>query len=221
MTVATQLVDAFQPWMTADLAGYLTALGGMFSEYEEYAAVQPDGTPGWLTLFDPNVCPVAALPFLAQIVGERLPAGIGEADARQWIKDAPNQIRGTTSAICRAARRNLQAGSAQTVLYRQRTKLDGTSDPDYLQVATYAVETPNQAQTLQDILSVTPADIHVDYRALTGASWADVKLGFASWTALLAADPTWNDVKGSTAAVGWSVCGTAGVPLGVSPPVIS
>lgn len=133
MSVADDLVAAFAPWMTDDLEAYLRTIGEMFAEVEMYSD-DSEEFEGWTILLDPDRCPVAALPYLAQFVGERLPKGLAEAAQRQWIKDAPNQRRGTVSSIVRAAARRLTGAQLVTVIER-----DG--GPDKLSVITYDKDT--------------------------------------------------------------------------------
>src|SRR3954452_18712789 len=106
----------------------------MFTEVELYAIAEDDDQ-GWVILFDPDRCPAPALPYLAQYVGERLPVGLSEPLQREWIKDAPNQRRGTPMSIFLAAQRKLTG--SRLVSMRER---DG-GDPDKLTVVTYTAQT--------------------------------------------------------------------------------
>src|SRR3954452_19697346 len=53
----------------------------------------------WEPLFDVDICPGWALPWLGQIVGVRIPRGTSEADARGMIKDLGLGKRGGPEAI--------------------------------------------------------------------------------------------------------------------------
>jgi hypothetical protein len=193
------LLDAFEPWMTYDLEPYLTSIGEMFTEYEEFAADLDDGTPGWVTWLDPDRCPSVGLPFLAQIVGERLPVGITDAEARQWIKDNPYAHRGTIRSMALAGRRTLTG--TKTLTYALRQMPDGTAHEDHVTIATYSAETPNSAVVLNDILSMSPADIQVHYFTLSGPLWSQVAASYPTWAAVKAAFGTWGDLANST--LGW------------------
>ena len=224
MSVADDFVAALAPWMTPDLETYARAIGGMFAEVEMWAEDSPT-LPGWGILLDVNTCPAKALPYLAMYVGERLPAGITEAAAREWIRDAPNQVRGTPYSIFRAAQRYLTGQRTVQIIEREPSGgttqtwtaatvggtwaavgttyatwaqvLRGSSDdPDRITVITYADETPNQAQVLAELRTVVPADIVLNYQLLTGQRWVDVAGAYATWAAVKAANLTWDDVRG-------------------------
>jgi hypothetical protein len=192
VSVAEDLVAAFAPWMTPDLADYLTAIGGMFGEVELYAMADDDEL-GWSILLDPDAAPVQALPYLAQYVGERLPVGLDEAGMREWIKDAPNQRRGTVESIVRVAQRYLTG--QRTVAVRERSGT-GANPEDYLTVQTYTTETPNPAVTFSDLRrDVVPADIVLTHNVMDGQAWADVKLTYPTWAAVKAAYATWESAR--------------------------
>jgi hypothetical protein len=181
------LVFALEPWMTDDLRTYLQTIGDMFAEVEMFVGDTDEGDYGWEALLNPDLCPVQALPYLAQYVGERLPAGISEPLAREWIKDAPNQLRGTNYAIQRAAQRKLTGNRKVTLIERDTAT-------DHLTVVTYAAETPNASGTLADILSVLPADVQLTHTVVTGEVWSQVQSTWATWAAVKAANATWGVV---------------------------
>jgi hypothetical protein len=187
VSIADDLVAAHAPWLTPDLETYLRAIGEMFSEVELYA-ILGDDDQGWVVLFDPDLAPAAALPYLAQYVGERLPVGLDEPHQREWIKDAPNQRRGTPLSIFQAAQRKLTG--SRLVSMRER---DG-GNVDNLTIVTYTHETPDPAGTLQDIRDVVPHDINLTYNVLAGEDWGGVAASYATWAAVEAALPTWADV---------------------------
>jgi hypothetical protein len=209
MTVADDLVSALMPWYTTDLEGYLRAIGTMFDQVETYVydQVDDDGNvlePGWSVLLDPDVAPSEALPYLAQWVGERLALGTSDDAARIQIKATPNQLRGTPGSIAVTAQATL-VGNKTVYMYERHTPA-GVLNADELTIVTLSGETPSSARTLKAILSVTPADIHVNYSVNTIATWTLIHSSFASWTAMLAADATWNDVATTVPTpVGWSV----------------
>lgn len=199
MTFIQDLLNRQGPWMTSDMEGYLRSLATMFSQVDELLG--DDDDPQWSVLFDPDRCPAYALPYLAQFVGERLPAGLSEARAREWIKDNPNAKRGTMRSIYLAAQRHLIDG--RVVAYWERSDETLVGDqPDHLVILTLDSQTPSPEQTLADILSVAPADIEIHYNALPGqtwadvaaiGTWADVDTAYDSW-ANLASDQNWPNV---------------------------
>jgi len=202
MSVADDLTAAIAPWWTSDLEDYVEVIGGMFAEVEAYAVGEDDGITGWSTLFNPATCPVAALPYLASLRGERLPAGLSEADSRRWIIAAPNQFRGSANGIAAAAQRHLTGH--KTVMMGERLKPDGTVSVDDLTIVTLAGETPSSTVTQADILSVMPADIVLHYTTLAGAIWSQVLAAHATWALVKTADTTWTVVSGETGVIaGW------------------
>lgn len=187
MSFADDYVAAFEPWSTSDLVDYLGAIASMFATVELYAFDTADDE-GWTILFDPARCPFEALGYLAQYVGETLPVGIDEVGAREWIEDAPNQLRGTNYAIFRAAQRKLTG-------QRTVTLVENDGAVDALTVITYTGDTPDPAGTLADLLDVVPADTVLTYNTQDGQSWSDVATTYATWADVLAAKPTWEDVR--------------------------
>jgi hypothetical protein len=186
MSVTSDILEQATPWMTPDLQVYLETVGSMFLETELYSADTVDEL-GWMSLLDPDLCPAPALPYLAQYVGERLPQGLTEAQQRQWIKDAPNQMRGTLQSIVRAAQRSLTGSKLVTVITRN-------GGIDKLAVSTYAVQTPSSAQVLKDLGDVVPLDISLTYTTTAGQLWVAVTAK-GTWAVVKAAYPTWGELQ--------------------------
>ena len=193
MSVAEDLVEAFQPWMTPDLQDYLEAIGSMFSEVEEITqGMEGDEEPLW-TLLDPDLCPAKCLPYLAQYIGERLPLGIIEPAAREWIKDAPNSRRGTIQSIIRAAQRSLTG--LRTVQIRERAGIGGTDNADRIVVVTYEAETPSESAVRIDLDTVVPGDLELVYSVEVGQSWQDVDDTYATWADVAADNDNWQELR--------------------------
>lgn len=211
MSIREDYVAAFAPWLTAghealypdpdlypdttlypetdrpsDLEIYLTAIASMFDEVELYAA-DTDDDEGWTILFDPDRVPEAALPYLAQFVGERLPAGLSVEAQRQWIKDAPNQRRGTLASIVVAATRAL-VGDDPLV-----TVIERDGGPDKLSVITYTDQTPDPVAVLRELETVVPADISLTHSIADGQTWNQVAV-FGTWDDVRDAHATWADL---------------------------
>lgn len=177
-TATDDLLEGFEPWMTSDLRDYLTAAGGTLAEVELYSSDTDDGHEGWTLLLDVDRCPQPALPYLAQFVGEVLPRGIAEQAGRQWVRDAPNERRGTLAAIIAAAQRYLTGQRTVTVIERENNIVDAIG------VLTYAQETPDSDAVLRELQKVVPADVILNYRVSGGQTWNDVNTANASWNAL-------------------------------------
>lgn len=203
-TGLTEYQEALSIWSTPDLMTYAFAIGLMFAEIEVYAADRPDGTSGWSTMLDVDAIPTAGLPYLAQYVGERLPSGISDAeneanpnfrsDARQWIVDAPNQVRGTPYALARAAQRYLTG--AKIVQIAERQTLSGTYNLDTVAVLVYADECPDPSAVAAELRKVVPADVTLDFNVSTGETWNGVHTAYSSWAAVMAANANWTAVRG-------------------------
>jgi hypothetical protein len=177
--IGDDLVAAFEPWLTADLAMFLRkGVATMFAQVQLYALDTADGLyEGWERLFMADQAPLEALPYLAQIVGERMPVGISEAAQRLRISTRPTAKAGTLGAIIAAAQQTLTGTG--TVAVREQ---DG--DVDHLAMRTLSGETPSSTQVQSNVLSVMPADIVLNYAVFTGASLGDVQAGFATLGAI-------------------------------------
>jgi hypothetical protein len=198
-TVASELKADLAPQLTPDLSDFFDALGAMFSPVELYALDDPngDGNGGWSILLDVDRTPYPdGTAYLAQWIGEKMPQGISEEDARNWIVDGPNQRRGTVVSIARAAQRSLTGDKIVQVL--ERTMPDGSPDPngDHFTIVTYNDQTPNPEQVWQDLLTVIPADMVCNYETEDGPKWLDIQQNYATWGDVSAAFPTWGAVRG-------------------------
>lgn len=197
--ISDDLPAAFEPWDSTDLNNYLTTIGEMFEQVEEYAEDSAEGS-GWSILLDPDRAPYAALPHLAMYVGERLPPGLGDALSREWIKDAPNRVRGTPYSIFRAAQRTLTG--TRTVGIFERS--GGVGDPgnDEVTVITYVGETPDPELVERDLRrTVFPADLVLNYLVLAGQPWLAVATNFATWADVAAQYATWGEVAFDVAGI--------------------
>jgi hypothetical protein len=197
MSIALDWPGQLQPVLTSDLADYAAAIASMWGEVEMFIDGNSDSdTIGWQALFDVDLCPLIALPWLAQCVGERLPVGIDEASSRDWIKLNPRWLRGTEQAIVNAVKR-LLTGPA-TVQFGTRQHVDGTVDVDCIAVLTYASQTPDQVAVQRALRDNVPADIIWEYACVDIAIWSLVEAGMASWTQLQTTyGPKWSNVAGS------------------------
>jgi len=180
-TIGDLLIEQHLPYLTNDLEDYLRAIGTMFAEADAFVGFDAE-EEGWSALLDPDTCPANGLPHLAMYVGERLPTGLEEADQREWIRDAPNQIRGTLASIIYAAQRTLTG--SRTVSLQERSGVGQTHPEDYITVRTYISETPDEFAVLDDLREVVPADIELDYETTPGQTWNQMQ----------STSPTWNDV---------------------------
>lgn len=189
MPLENELPAALQPWSTPHLILYAQAIGRMFAESEAFSEDTED-QEGYITLLDPVLAPLGALRYQAMIAGERMPQGLSEALQREYITDAPNHRRGTLMSLVRAAQRTLIG---------QRTVSITESSPntDTIQVVTYTSETPYPASVLNDLLSVVPADIILNYQVLSSSTYTAAMTGYASYAAMDVAYTTYQDMRDS------------------------
>jgi hypothetical protein len=152
----------------------------------------PEPYPPWGPLFDINVCPAWALPWLAQAVGIRLPTGIPEDAARAIIKDAAGHNVGKVSAIKAVLARTLVSSNPPnppTVWFRER---DGSAYR--LEIVTLEHETPDPAATYAALAVSIPGGLvwdyrHIDswdYQAMTdeGGTYAEQSAAYATYADL-------------------------------------
>jgi hypothetical protein len=197
VTIAADWPAQLAPLLTSDLTAYTNAIASMWGEVEQFEDDPANDIVGWQALFDVDIAPMIALPWLAQCVGERLPVGIDVDAARDWIRLNPRWMRGTEQAIVNAVKRCL-TGPA-TVQFGQRMHLDATVDVDCVAVLTYTSQTPDQGAVQRALRDNVPADIVWEYACVDGATWALVQAGMSSWTQLQTTyGPKWSNVAGST-----------------------
>lgn len=191
--VGDQLYEALEPLARqtgdatngAPLRSLATALGTLLQVVVDLSEDTPQG-PGWSAIMDVDGAPTFALPWLAQLVGVRLPAGETDAQQRDRIRNAEGFKRGTPAAMVSAAQRLLTG--TKTVFFRERdggayrlsvwTRLSETADPAAVEAAlreqkpagiilTYAAIAD---WTLQDVYDTfaTFQDIYTTYATLQG-----------------------------------------------------
>lgn len=196
MTIAVDWPEQLAPWMTSDLADFVAAVASMWDQIEIFDDDPANDVIAWQRLFDVDTAPMFVLPWLAQLVGERLPVGVDENGARDWIKISPNWLRGTPQGIVNSVKRLLTG--RQVVQFRERSHLDGTYDARCIAILTYASETPDEEAVRQALRRNVPANLLWEYNVIDAATWALVEAGMANWTELEATyGPTWGNVAGA------------------------
>lgn len=158
----------------------------------------PEPYGPWVPLFNVYICPGWALPWLAQLVGIKLPAGISDADARRAIKFSAGHNVGTVKAIRDALRATLVPANPPTpatVYFRER---DGSAYR--LEVVTLDAETPDPELTYSVLVASIPGGLvlayrHIegwDYQAMTdqGGTYAEQSLQYATYADLQENIPT-------------------------------
>lgn len=125
--------------------------------YQELDDIAGDGDlPGWAALLDPDLTPVWALPWLAQLVGVRLTVGASEAVQRAEVTTAAGWRRGRPASIVAAVQATLTGTKDVRIVERWTSAYT-------LLVLTIPSETPDEAVTLAAIISQKPAGIVLEY----------------------------------------------------------
>lgn len=127
------------------------ALGTVHAPVHDMVS-DPDGAPAWSALLDPDRVPAAFLPWLAQVVGERVPGGESEAAARERVRSPQGVRRGKVASLVAVAQRTLTGTRFVQVLER-------TSSAYTLTVVTLTSETPGPTQTNRDLQAAKPAGL--------------------------------------------------------------
>jgi hypothetical protein len=162
------------------LAHFTGALGVMFQAVEDLARDTPEG-PGWSSVVDLERCPTEWLPWLAQLVGVTVPAGMSDADARAWIGSTDGFRRGTPAAMRGAAAHTLTG--TKTVYFRERDP-DSPDPPYHLEVVTLTGETPDPTVTLAALIAAKPGGLVLTYRAIAGWDYQQMTTEGGTYAAL-------------------------------------
>jgi hypothetical protein len=177
---AQRLYDSMGPLMVLDEdngwagAYFCAALCAPLDPIADVVLDGEDGSPGWTVIFDPDNCPAAWLPWLAQFVGVVLPPNLDEAGQRLRIKETDGFKRGTVAAIQGAARQHLTGpdgtGATATVYLNERQ-----GGAYKLGVATLVSETADTAIVEAAIREQKPAGITLTYTTVVGGDYATLK----------------------------------------------
>jgi hypothetical protein len=173
-TVGRDLYEAVEPLTWADqslgwpLAIFLDAVGSILEETAVLVRADNDND-GWSAFADPARCPTSYLYTLAQWAGVRYPRRMSEADLRVLIgPHGPGMWRGTKAAILAAVQRYLSPGGQ--LLFQERA--DG--DPYKLRIYTYAYDTLDETAIRNELYSVVPAGLILDYEVRQGQNYQAV-----------------------------------------------
>jgi hypothetical protein len=191
-------------WMLAPLAQddpsyswslltFVNACTLAYEQVEEWVRDTPAG-PGWSILLDVDRCPPEALGWLAQFVGVRLLKNAPDAANRERIAATDGFHRGTPAAIRAAAQATLTGSRSVFMTERDHPSSDTPAYAYYLSVVTYAGETPDPVATRNAILLQKPAGIVLSYLCVSGQVYDQVHAGFATYAALKAHYPSYQDV---------------------------
>lgn len=171
--------------------GYLSE--SMMHMYQDVASlVDPEDDSPWVPLFDVNKCPDWALPWLAQVVGVRLPSSITGDAAREYITALSFEEIGKPSAI-RAAVSIYLTGN-KTVYFRERDQGDAYA----LEVVTVDAETPDPEAVARALESSVPAGIIIRYRSVVGWDYEQMIIEGGPYSALPPLFANYRDLSENT-----------------------
>lgn len=134
------------------LRTYVGALGTVHDVVRTVTSDTEAGA-GWSALFDPDRCPAAFLPYLAQHFGVRIPVGTPEATARAMIKTPAGFVRGAVGAVLAAVQ--------QTLTGTQYVSFTDRQDNSFWRwlLVTRPSETPDPGATYRALLSQKRAGV--------------------------------------------------------------
>jgi hypothetical protein len=168
------------------------AMGGMAERVTDVFDPPDPMEPG-APLLSIDWCPDWALPWLAQLVGVKLPDSLDPEDQRVMIRDVAGWSRGTSGAM-RAAAGFYLTGS-KTVYFRERN-----GSPYRIEVVTRTGETPDPAAVLASLLRQKPAGLALTYRTVEGWDYEEMtfeggtylqqKAAYLTYRALQYKEPT-------------------------------
>lgn len=199
---AEEMFDALGPWSRADgeetgwallhlceaTAGRLDPLRSIVMDDEDH--------PGWSSVLDVDRAPREWLPWLAQFVGVRLPAGLDEVAERARIRSTDGFNRGTPAAIKGAARQYLRGpdGTPDTATVFL-TERHGSAYR--LTVAVHASEMIASADVIyKAVLEQKPAGIVLNpISVVTGNDYLTLRDENASYTVVRGRYADYTDVE--------------------------
>jgi len=164
---------------------------GMMLPFEQVAEIidPPDPYHPWEVLFDVDVCPAWALPWLGQLVGVRVKRGMTEQEMRNYIKGLGGAPLGSPARI-RAAIQVTLTGN-KSVVFRERD----AGEAYRLEVVTEDGETPDPEATRRAILSEKPAAIFLEYRTVVGWDYQEQTTKGGTYAAQTAEYHTYSDLS--------------------------
>jgi hypothetical protein len=163
------------------------AIGRMLAQVAQ--VFDPEGdVPPFAPLLSVELCPDWALPWLAQLVGVRIPAGLSPDDARSLIADVAGFSRGTPAALRGAAELTLTGD--KMVWFRER---DGSAYR--LEVVTRVSETPDPVQTERALLAQKPGGIVLSYRTVAGWDYQQMTTDSTTYAQLALDWSTYDELR--------------------------
>lgn len=181
-------VDEDTDWTLRRYVG--AAAVGLETSHEFLTLVDPaTSVTGTCELVNAAAVPRAYLAWLGWLVGVDTSV-IPDADVRDAVGNAAaTQRRGSLGSIQYAVQRTL-TGSKSCRVY---SNLSGV-DPYLVTVITLTTDTPDSVASLAAAWNEKPAGVDLELQTVAGSVWGDVIGTYATWDAVVAAQPTWNDL---------------------------
>lgn len=152
-------------------------------------------------LLDATRAPAEWLPWLAQLVGARLPSAVSEATARDLVEHAAIGWRAGTEQALIAAARQVLGPTAYVTLAQQQTPT-GAASPFDLTMRIRQSQAPDLSEVLRRIIDAgaKPAGIRLHVQGFS-STWAQIEDALPTWSAWEA--NTWLQIEeiGITVAV--------------------
>lgn len=180
------------------LLRFLSLLGDQLADVEalvaraDYYSHDDGGQPGDTSdLTDPATADAAWLPWLAQLVGARLPAGLTTAGRR-------GAVAGAVAGYFKGTKQGIQAAAQAALLGTRYVRVIPlyAGNQWRLEVRTRTSETPSTAAVAAAIVAANakPAGVELVATAYE-ATWAQIEAAFPTWANLEATAPTWLGVE--------------------------
>lgn len=199
------LAESPTPGMSDAENGYAMAIlsqafASMVDPVSAIVREQPDGTPGYGILFNPDALAANGLaqwlPWVAQFLGDSaaVQAASSVEDQVSLVKNPQNFYRGLPATIIAAVKATLTGN--QTVVFNQYYG----SDPNRISVNTYVEETPDPTATFRVLRAVTPAWIVPTYAAVESGTYAVLDASHSTYAEMQAAHTDYADIAANPAA---------------------
>jgi hypothetical protein len=188
--VATAALEQVAPLGTQDaahsdvLANLVAALNAPIENVATWVS-DTDTEVGYSILLDVDRAPAIALPWLGQMKGVRVTAGLLEADQRDEIRHAEGLRRGSIAALEAAARMTLTGARTVRVL----TRVGG--DMYAVTVITRTAETPDPDLTLARLMAAKRIGVILTHVVTDDVIWVEATVTWAD----VDSGVTWADVE--------------------------
>jgi hypothetical protein len=193
---AEELYEALDPAFTqgdedhdwVSLKVCMAIVAGRLDLLHSYLIDDITNLPAYAVIFDPERCPAAALPFLAQFDGAIITPEMDEAARRAAIQVPEAFSRGRLASIEAVVRRKLEGTKAVIVTERY------TGNAWRLRVETIEAETPDPQGIVDDLVRFQkPIGILLFFNTRVAWTWGEAKASveFPTWKKVREGFTTW------------------------------